>query len=294
MKEETLKGKLWTVHISKRDSNHKIGRYILSIILALFGFIQLYPLIWLVLFSLKDNSEIFGGNIVGLPEKFLWQNYSSALFNGNVMHYFLNSVIVTFSTIAISGLLACMASYAIARMKWKLSKTVLIFFLLGLMIPIHAALLPLFLILRDLKLLNSYWALIIPYVAFALPMAIFILTGFFQTIPKEMEESACIDGCSIYRTFYAIMLPLVKPAIATISIFTYLSAWNELMFAITFISKQQFKTLTVGIMSLAGQYITEWGPIGAGLVVSTLPTIIIYVLMSDQVQKSLTAGAVKG
>ncbi len=294
MKEETLKGKLRTVHISKRDSNHKIGRYILSIILALFGFIQLYPLIWLVLFSLKDNSEIFGGNIVGLPEKFLWQNYSSALFNGNVMHYFLNSVIVTFSTIAISGLLACMASYAIARMKWKLSKAVLIFFLLGLMIPIHAALLPLFLILRDLKLLNSYWALIIPYVAFALPMAIFILTGFFQTIPKEMEESACIDGCSIYRTFYAIILPLVKPAIATVSIFTYLSAWNELMFAITFISKQQFRTLTVGIMSLVGQYTTEWGPIGAGLVVSTLPTIIIYVLMSDQVQKSLTAGAVKG
>ena len=294
MKEETLKGKLWTVHISKRDSNHKIGRYILSIILALFGFIQLYPLIWLVLFSLKDNSEIFGGNIVGLPEKFLWQNYSSALFNGNVMHYFLNSVIVTFSTIAISGLLACMASYAIARMKWKLSKAVLIFFLLGLMIPIHAALLPLFLILRDLILLNSYWALIIPYVAFALPMAIFILTGFFQTIPKEMEESACIDGCSIYRTFYAIILPLVKPAIATVSIFTYLSAWNELMFAITFISKQQFRTLTVGIMSLVGQYTTEWGPIGAGLVVSTLPTIIIYVLMSDQVQKSLTAGAVKG
>ncbi|HEX7713353.1 MAG TPA: carbohydrate ABC transporter permease [Bacillota bacterium] len=270
------------------------GKTIIIILLGLFAFIQLYPLIWLALFSFKDNLEIMGGNIVGLPHRLLWQNYSQAFVGGKVGWYFVNSLIVTVVTIVVSGVFSSMAAYAITRMKWGLSQTVLNIFLLGLMIPIHAALLPLFIILRDLKLLNSYWALIIPYVAFALPMAIFIFTGFLQTIPRELEESACLDGCNIYQIFYHIIIPLIRPAIATVSIFTYLSAWNELMFAVTFISKQEFKTLTVGIISLAGQYTTEWGPIGAGLVIATLPTVVAYVLMSSQVQKSLTAGALKG
>ncbi len=268
--------------------------YLVTFILVLFTIIQLYPLVWLLLFSLKDNIEIFGGNVIGLPHRFLWQNYNQALFSGKVGLYFLNSCIVTGATIIISGLLSAMASYAIARMKWKLSKVTLTVFLLGLMLPIHAALLPLFIILRDTHLLNTYWALIIPYVAFAMPMAIFVFTGFLQMVPRELEESACLDGCNIYQIFFKIVLPLIKPAVATVSIFTYLSAWNELMFAVTFISKQEFRTLTVGIMSLAGQYTTEWGPIGAGLVVATLPTIVVYSLMSDQVQKSLTTGALKG
>lgn len=271
-----------------------LRKTIIFILLGLFAFIQLYPLIWLVLFSFKDNLEIMGGNIVGLPHRLLWQNYSQAFVSGKVGLYFVNSLIVTVVTIVVSDIFSSMAAYAITRMKWGLSQMVLNIFLLGLMIPIHAALLPLFIILRDLKLLNSYWALIIPYIAFAMPMAIFIFSGFLQTIPRELEESACLDGCNIYQIFYKIIIPLIRPAIATVSIFTYLSAWNELMFAVAFISKQEFKTLTVGIISLAGQYTTEWGPIGAGLVIATLPTIVAYILMSSQMQKSLTAGALKG
>ncbi len=268
--------------------------FLLTLILGLFTVIQIYPLIWLVFFSLKNNDEIFGANILGLPRFWLWGNYTQAITQGNVGLYFLNSVIVTFITILISGILAAMAAYAITRMRWKLSKVVLVTFLLGLMIPIHSALLPLFLILRDLHLLNSYLALIIPYVAFALPMAIFVFAGFLETIPRELEESACLDGCNIYRAFASIILPLIKPAIATVSIFTYLSTWNELMFAVVFINNEQYKTLTVGIMSMVGRFVTNWGPIGAGLVVGTLPTLIIYTLMSRQVQNSLTTGALKG
>jgi raffinose/stachyose/melibiose transport system permease protein len=268
--------------------------YFLSIILGVFAIIQMYPLIWLVFFSFKSNDEIFGSNVLGFPHKFLWDNYLLAITQGNVGLYFMNSVIVTFTTILISGILAAMASYGITRMKWKLSKAVLIIFLLGLMIPIHSALLPLFIILRDVHLLNTYLALIIPYIAFALPMAIFIFAGFLQTIPRELEESACLDGCSIYRAFISIILPLIKPAIATVSIFTYLGTWNELMFAVVFVNNEQYKTLTVGIMSMVGRFVTQWGPIGAGLVVGTLPTLIIYALMSRQVQSSLTTGALKG
>ena len=272
----------------------KINFYIISFILLIIAFIQAYPLIWLTFFSLKDNSEIFGENIIGFPRHFLWENYRDALSKGSIGIYFINSVIVTGLTILISGIIGVMASYAIARMKWKLSRATLILFIMGLMVPIHASLLPLFIILKNLKLYNTYWALIIPYVAFAISMGIFIFVGFIQTIPKELEESAFIDGCSIYRSFISIILPLIKPAIATVSIFTFLSSWNELMFAIQFISKQQYKTLTVGIMSMVGQYSTKWGPIGAGLVIATIPTLIIYILMASQVQKSFTTGAIKG
>lgn len=272
----------------------RIGKYTISTILAVIAIIQIFPLVWLIFFSLKSNAEIFGGNIIGLPQKFLWENYKNAFVGGKVGLFFVNSVIVTGVTIIISGVLSSMAAYAIVRMKWKLSKPVLTLFLLGMMIPLHAALLPLFLILKNLNLYDTPWALIVPYTAFSLPMAIFILSSFLQAIPKELEEAALIDGCNIYQAFFKIIVPILKPALATVSIFTYLSTWNELMFAVTFISKQEYKTLTVGIMSMVGQYSTNWGPIGAGLVTATLPTIVIYILMSGQVQKSLISGAVKG
>ncbi|WP_434643886.1 carbohydrate ABC transporter permease [Thermoanaerobacterium thermosaccharolyticum] len=279
---------------NKKSGLKKLGFYILEAILVIWAIVQLYPLFWLFLFSVKNNTEIFGGNILGFPRIWQWSNYTVALSSGNVGRYFINSTIVTVLTIVISSILVATSAYAIVRMKWKYSKLVLTIFLTGMMVPIHATLLPLFIILKNLNLLNTYASLVIPYVAFAIPMGIFILTGFLYTIPRELEESAFLDGCSIYKSFYYIILPLIRPALATIAIFTYLSTWNELMFANTFINNDAIKTLTVGIMSLSGQYQTEWGPIGAGLVIATIPTILIYVLLSEQVQKSLVVGAVKG
>ncbi|MDP4090785.1 MAG: carbohydrate ABC transporter permease [Bacillota bacterium] len=282
--------------VKKKDvgGRFNISGAILLIILIIVGIIQLYPLVWLIIDSFKDNAEIFGGNVLGLPKAWRFSNYSDALTGGNVAVFFLNSVIVTALTIIISDILIATSSYAIVRMKWKYSRLTLVFFLLGMMIPIHSTLLPLFLILGKLYLLNTYWALVIPYVAFALPMGIFIMTSFLEGIPRELEEAACIDGCNVFQIFYRIVLPLLTPSLATVSIFTYLSSWNELMFAITFLNNPSLETLTVGIMSMAGQYTTEWGPILAGLVIGTLPTIIIYIPLSSQVQRSLMAGAVKG
>ncbi len=275
--------------------NKNIIKLLLTLFLIIFAFIQIYPFFWLVLFSFKSNSEIFGGNIAGFPEKLLWENYKSAILNGKVLLFFFNSILVTGITILITIIVSSPAAYAIARMKWKLSNIILIIFLLGLMIPVHATLLPLFILFRKIKLLNTYWSLILPYTVFSMPVAIFILTGFFKTIPKEMEESAFLDGCSIFQSFLKIILPMINPAIVTVAILTYLFAWNELMFAITFISRTAFRTITAGIQSMAGQYHTDWGAIGAGLVVSTIPTIIIYSIMSNQVQNSLVnAGSVKG
>ena len=210
------------------------------------------------------------------------------------MQYFFNSVLVTVITIALTIIIAAMSSYAISRMIWKGREITLKLVLMGMMVPIHAALLPLFIILSKSHMLNSYLSLIIPYVAFGLPMAIYLFISFMESLPRELEEAAAIDGCGIYQMFFRIILPLIRPAIATVSIFTFISAWNELMFAVTFINKAEYKTLTVGIMSMVGAYTTKWGEIGAGLMIATIPTVIMYLLLSKQVQQSLVAGAVKG
>ena len=251
-------------------------------------------MIWLAFFSLKDNSEIFSGNVAGLPAHWLWSNYNVALTSGNILTYFFNSVFVTAITIVLVLLLSSMSAYAISRMRWKLSSLTMNLILIGMMVPIHAALLPLFVVLRNLKMINSYWALIIPYVGFGIPIAVLIFTSFFNGIPKELEEAAVIDGCGIYKAYFLIILPQIRSALATVAIFTYLSSWNELMFTVTFINNQAYQTLTVGIMSMIGTYITQWGVIGAGLMVATIPTLIIYLLFSKQVQESMIAGAIKG
>lgn len=266
----------------------------LHICLLAIAVIQVFPLFWLLGFSLKDNNEIFGGNIAGLPQNWRFSNYASAFNQANVLQYLLNSILVTAATILITIVLAATAAYAIQRMIWKGRNIAMKGILVGMMVPIHAVLLPLFIVLSKIKLLNTYWALIIPYVAFGLPLAVYLFSSFMVAIPREMEEAAAIDGCNIYKLFFRVMLPLIRPAIATVSIFTFISSWNELMFAVTFINKQEYKTLTVGIMSMVGAYTTKWGEIGAGLMIATVPTVAIYLLLSDQVQNSLVAGAVKG
>lgn len=269
----------------------KFLKYVLLIIVTL---IQIFPLYWLITFSLKSNVEIFGENVIGLPLDWRFENYVEALTKSEILRYFLNSVFYSAVTVAVAGLLSAMAAYAIARMHWKWSGKAFGLFSIGIMIPAQAALLPLFQLVDALGLKGGYLGLLIPYIAGAIPMSIMILTGFFKGIPKEIEEAACIDGCGIYRCFFSLMIPIIKPALATASIFTFLGTWNELMLANTFVDKDAFRTLPVGIMSFAGQYSTDWGLIGAGMVIATLPTILIYFLLSNQVQESLVAGAVKG
>ncbi len=275
----------------KKFKNGGIGTYIFLII---FTVIQIYPLFWMFCFSLKTNNEIFGDNVAGLPMFWKWSNYVEAWTNGNVGQYFFNTVVVTLLTVLFTVIFAAMASYALSRMVWKLSRTVMTIFLLGLMIPIHCALLPLFLTYVKLGVLNTYFCLVLPYTAFALPLAIYIFTGYMEGIPREMEESAFIDGCNIFKCFTRIIVPMLKPVIATVTIVTFLNTWNEFMLASTFITKSSMKTLTVGVQEMVGQYTTNWGPVGASLVLASLPTLVIYILMSKQVQKSFMAGAVKG
>ncbi len=272
----------------------KISSILTYTVLGIWAVINIFPLYWMFTFSLKSNKEIFGDNVIGLPKEWLFSNYLNALTKGNMALYLINSTIVTGLTIILTLIVASMATYALTRLVWRGRKTVNNIIMLGLTIPIHAAILPVYLILDKLKMLNSYQALIIPYTAFGLAMSIMICNGFIVNIPKEIDEAACIDGCSVYGIFFRIILPLMKPALSTVAIFTFLSCWNELMFANILIDDAKYRTISVGIQTLSGTHTTEWGPIGAALVIATFPTLILYSFMSTKIQKSLTAGAVKG
>ena len=274
--------------------NSKALRIIMYIGLILWLVINLFPVYWMFTFSLKSNAEIFGENVAGLPREWLWSNYTAAIRTGNMPRYFLNSIIVAITTIAITLVVALMGTFALTRLIWKQRKNLNKFFMLGLTIPIHASIVPVYVTLSRLHLLNTYWALIIPYSAFSLSMAILVCTGFMNEIPRELDESACIDGCGVWGIFFRIIVPLMRPAVATVGIYTFLQCWNELMFANIFISKSALRTLPVGVQALSGQYTTEWGPIGAALVLATFPTLFVYILLSKRIQESFIAGAIKG
>ncbi|MBQ4157169.1 MAG: carbohydrate ABC transporter permease [Clostridia bacterium] len=268
------------------------GKIVCQVFLIVWLLLCLFPLYWLLGFSLKDTQEIFAGNLIGLPTKWLFSNYANAWgAGGNISLFLMNSVIDTAATLVITSLFGFMCAYGLLRMRWKGQKVVMVYIMMGMMIPMHAALYPLTEILLPLN--KTRWALIIPYAAFNIPITILILSGFITNIPYEMEEAACIDGSGIYRTAFTIILPMMIPAIATAAIFVFLQVWNELLLA-TVLSSGKVRTLTVGIQQMSGQYQTDYGSMGAALVIATLPTLVLYMCMSGQVQKSLIAGAVKG
>ena len=263
-------------------------------VLVIWAVISLFPVYWMFTFSLKTTEEIFGSNVIGLPQHWVWANYTRAMNTGHMEVYFLNSFIIAVATIVITLIASAMATYAMTRLVWKGRDTMNKFFMLGLTIPIHAAIVPLYVVLGKVGLLNSHAALIIPYSAFSLAMGILICTGFMGDIPYDLDEAAFLDGCGVWGIFCRVIAPLMIPAVSTVGIYTFLQCWNELMFATIFNSKEAYKTLPVGVQSLAGQYSTEWGPIGAALAIATIPTLLVYVFLSKKIQDSFIAGAVKG
>lgn len=269
-----------------------VSKILCQVFLVIWLLLCLFPLYWMLGMSLKDTTEVLETNPLGLPQQWLFSNYKNAWGDGDTLSlYLLNSVIDTGVTLILTSLLGFMAAYGLLRMRWKGQKLAMTYILMGMMIPMHAALYPLTEIL--LPLTKSHWSLIIPYVAFNIPITILIISGFITNIPYEMEEAACIDGSGIYRTVFTIILPMMAPAIATAAIFVFLQVWNEVLLA-SVLGGGKFTTLTIGIKQMSGQFQTDYGQMGAALVIATLPTLVLYMCMSGQVQKSLIAGAVKG
>lgn len=283
-----------TQPVEKRSIASRIGMVLLYIALIIVAVFQVYPLIWLFIFSLKTNTEVFGNSPFSLPEDPRWENYVRAWTDGNIDMYFFNSVWITAVSVIATVILASLATFAITRMNWKLSKPVLGLFMVGLMVPIHSAIIPLFSFYNDMGLINNPLSLIITYTAFNLPITIMILLGFYITLPREIEEAAIMDGASIHRMFFQITLPMTTPVLATTAIINMIYNWNEFVFVNTFISSDRWKTLTVGINNFVGQYLTDWGAIGATLIISIVPILIAFLILSDRIVEGIAAGSVKG
>ena len=264
--------------------------YALLIALAL---IYLLPLVWMLSVSLKSNREVLTSPFTP-PSVLQLGNYIFAWTNGQLGVATLNSVIVCFTALVVSLLIGAMAAFAIARMRLSFLKYMMQYFLIGMMIPVHCVLIPLFVRFSNWHMTNERIELIIPYITFSLPMTIFLMVGFFKSMPNEIFEAACIDGCSIYGCFVRIALPLSRVGMFVAGIMTFVGNWNELLLAMVFISDTAKKTLPVTLTYFVGPYATNYVQMFAAIIIAIAPTIVVYSIFSNQIVDGLTTGAVKG
>jgi len=273
-------------------STYKVaGIFVVAILLL----ITLYPVFWMIVSSLKAPNEFSMLPFYALPKSLYFDNFRVAWTTGQMGIFFKNSMFVTLVSLLFMVLLSVPAAFAITKMKWKYSNLANTYFMLGIMIPAQAVLIPLFIIFNKLHLLNSHFGLICIYVSFGLSMSIFLFGGFFRGLPNEIMESAVIDGCDIYSLLEKILLPLMGNAIVTVLTLEFLFTWNDLIFAMTFLSKTDLKTVQLGLMLFTSEHgQREWGPTFASIAIGTLPTIILYLFLSKAMIKGITAGAIKG
>jgi ABC-type glycerol-3-phosphate transport system permease component len=294
---------------SGRPGRFSLSKPLVYLLLVTYFLIVVYPMFWLFYSSLKSDQEIFLTPFA-LPTTVHWENFSSAWIQGHFREYFANSVIMTVSTVLATTLLAAMTAYAVARFTFAGSRAVYFYFLAGLMIPLQLAIVPLFFQMKTFGMLDTRWGLFVVYLAFGFPFSVFVLTGFFKSLPASLHESALLDGATEWQAFWHIMLPLARPGLITVAIFLFLGNWNEFFVAFMTLSGgrpapgagafQQFaadpRTLPLGIanITIVSNYRSDWGMAFAGLVLMMLPTLLAYMLLQKHLTKGITAGAVKG
>ncbi|HEV2603312.1 MAG TPA: carbohydrate ABC transporter permease [Microvirga sp.] len=254
--------------------------------------LMLYPVVVVVLSAFKSTSEIYTTPF-GLPQSFNLTNLETIWRETNFPLYLANSLAVTTGSVALILVVATMAAYALARYTFRGNEFIYMFFLAGLMLPLKLAIIPLFIQLTSLNLVDSRIGLIIVYTAMGLPSAVFILTGYLRTLPRELEESARIDGASEARIMWSVMLPLARPAMVIAGINNAVPIWNDFFFPLVFIQSDALKTLPQGLTVFMGEYNTEWGVLFAGLTLAALPITIVYIVLSRQFVAGMTQGAVK-
>lgn len=254
--------------------------------------VSLYPIFLMFMSSFKSSSEIFK-NPLGLPTSFSLDTYRTLLNKIPFDQYFYNSVMVSVTSVVLVVLFCSLAAFYIARFNFSWNSAIFFVFLLGMMIPIKLGIVPLFILMRDLGLINSLWSLILMNIATGAPITMLILTGFFKTLPMELEEAARMDGAGNLRTLWHVLLPLMRPAIGTVVIINFIAAWNDFFFPLIFITEKAKMTIPVGMLSLFGEHSADWGSLFAGLTLASLPMMVLFLLASKQFMEGLTAGAVK-
>lgn len=278
-----------------RSVKHHALMLLLRIYLIAFAVAILLPLCWTVYTSVKTNQEFFA-DPWALPKAIDFSSYVRGWKSANIGTYFFNSLYITVIVVAADALLGSMTAYACTRFQLKAGTAVVNFFMLGLFVPTVLCVVTIFLQMRSMNLLSSHFGLILLYTAINMPFTIYVLAGFFRTLPHELEEAAHIDGSGLIGTFWRVMLPLAKPGIATVCIFNFLGVWNEYLLATTIILDTSKSTLPVGLVALMAttNHQADWVALFAGMVIVMIPLMIIYLVFQKYITSGMTAGAVKG
>lgn len=280
-----------TSNTSASTRAHNAAHYGLLFVFWLLTCVSVYPLIWLVISSLKTSGEMFG-NTWALPEIWQWGNYVMA-WNAGISSYLLSSVIVTVASTFLVVLLSAAASYALVVLKFRGKTFIYTAILGGLVLPPEVSLFPLFKTLNLLNLYNTYFAMILPYVAFGIPFSTFLIRAYMVKIPSELAEATVMDGAGPFWAFWHIYIPLCRPILASAALIQAMRSWNEFIFALTFVESESLKTITIGMMSFANALRGDWAVLMAGLVISIIPMILTFLVLQRQFIGGLTQGAVK-
>jgi raffinose/stachyose/melibiose transport system permease protein len=281
-----------TIHDKKKRAVEHVWNAPVYLTLVIYAILIAYPLIWMLISSFKSSSEIYG-DPWGLPQTWLVQNYAAAWDRG-ISSYFLNSVVVTIVATVATVLIAALCAYGMVRIASRSANVVLILAMGGLVVAPQVSLIPLYQMLDALGLLDTLWAMILPYVAFRLPMAILLIRSVFLGIPKELEDAATIDGCRSLGVFRHVFLPLSRSILLTAGVLTAYFAWNEFLFAIVFVNSDESRTIPAGLMSFRDALSTDWGVLLAGLVIAALPIVVVFVALQKYFVAGIAAGGVKG
>lgn len=273
----------------KRSFGGSISKYIFLLCMA---FVFAMPMLFTLLSSVKTKTEIFTKPF-SLPAVFQWGNYTEAWQAANMSRYFINSLIQAGATVIVLAIISSMAAYVLSRFQFKGNKFLIIFFLLGMMVPMHTVLVPVSYIIGMFDLKNNIPALVLIYVAFSLPFSIMVMSNFMRGVNHSLEEAALIDGATYFQIYRKVMLPLCVPAISTISIFNFLSAWNNILFPLLFINDKNLKPIALGLLNFNGERGSDYGPLMAAIVITVAVPLAIYLLFQEKVEGGLAAGAVK-
>jgi raffinose/stachyose/melibiose transport system permease protein len=261
-------------------------------VLVFFALVALLPVMMSWLTALRPKSEA-SANPFSIPSRLAWENFPKAWEVGRFGDYFINSIAVTIPTVLAVTALSALAGYGISRFKFRGRNLMFYTLLLGLTIPFQSVMIPLFYQLNNMGLLGTYWAMILPATAFGLPFGVFLMQAFFEDLPNELADAARTDGCSEWRIFKDVMLPLAKPAIMSLIVFQFMATWNNFLMPLLYLQDEDIRTVPLGLLYFQGKYTRDLTLLSAGVAIATIPIVIIYILFQRQFVKGLTAGAVK-
>lgn len=283
----------------KNDGTHKLKKgvlgFFMNFILWVFSLSCIFPLVWMAYSSLKEK-RAFNADTIGLPKNPTLVNYIRILTNTDyhLAESMMNSVRTTVLSIIMIVAFSFIVGYILARIRFKLNRVIYIMFLMGMLIPIHSLLVPIYVVFQKCGISNQWYTLLLPYVSFGLPMGIFLVEGYVKTIPVSLEEAASIDGSSFSHTLWTIIFPICKPILVTVAIIQVFSCWNEFSFALVLIKDVALQTVPLALTQFKGQFASDYPKQMAAMLITMAPIVVLYFAFSKQIIKGMVAGAVKG